>query len=452
MTSTAALAPELGRQRFGWYAYGWASHTFQTTVTTVFMSRYLPTTAENAVGKAGRLHVLGVPIAPASLFTYTVSLCSVLLVIVLPVIGAIADRTGYRRQLLLGFGFTGAASCMAMWFIGPTDWQLGAMLYIAAFLSYSCAFIIYNSMLPDLAGPDARDRVSSIGWAAGYVGGGILLAVNFVFSFVLTDKTLLARLSLSTAGLWWAVFALVPVWLLRKLPVPADARVPVRGSVLTAGFRELGDTFRRLRGYPLTLLFLLAFLIYNDGISTVTVVAADYGDKELRLSESTLLSAILMVQFVAFGGALLLGRMADRWGAKKVVLGSLVVWIAVVLVAYGLQVGSSWQFYLVAFVIALVLGGSQALSRSLFSSMIPRGKESEYFSLYEVSNSGTSALGPLLFGLALQNTGSYRTALASLVVFFVVGIALLASVNARRAIVVAGNTPPRTLGAEPAPA
>src|SRR3979490_298513 len=173
MTSTAALAPELGRQRFGWYAYGWASHTFETTVTTVFMSRYLPTTAENAVGKAGRLHALGVPIAPGSLFTYTVSLCSVLLVIVLPLLGAIADRTGYRRQLLLGFGSAGAASCTAMWFNGPTDWQLGALLYIAAFLSYSCAFIIYNSMLPDLAGPDARDRVSSIGWAAGYVGGGI---------------------------------------------------------------------------------------------------------------------------------------------------------------------------------------------------------------------------------------------------------------------------------------
>lgn len=434
----------LRRRRFGWYAYGWASHTFEVTVLSVFMSRYLPSVAVNAVGRAGRLHVLGIPLAPGSLFAYVISFCSVLLVVLLPLIGAIADRTGRKRVLLLTFGYLGAASCAGMFFVGRTDWQLGAGLFMAAFLSYSSAKVVANSMLPDLASADQRDRVSSVGWAISYIGGGVLLAGNFVLSFVLTDTALLARISLCSAGVWWAAFSLGAVWFLRDAPQVAP-RANGSGSVLTAGFRELADTVGNLRAFPLTLLFLLAYLVYYDGISTVTTLAADYGQKELLLSESTLLSAILMVQFVAFGGALLLGRLAGRFGAKRVIAASLLVWIATVVWAYFLSAGSAAQFYALAFVLSIVLGGSQALSRSLFSSMIPRGKEAEYFSLYEISSSGTSALGPLLFGVALQNTGSYRIAIVSLVVFFVVGLALLLRVDVRQAIRAAGNPEPAVL-------
>ena len=197
---------------------------------------------------------------------------------------------------------------------------------------------------------------------------------------------------------------------------------------------QLGDTLRSLARYPQTLLFLVAFLVYNDGIVTVTTVSAEYGQAELRLGESTLLGALLFVQFAAFGGALLLGELAERWGAKRVVEASLVVWTGVVVAAFWLTAGSVLQFYLLALVIALVLGGSQALSRSLFSRMIPTGREAEYFGLYEISSSATSTFGPLLFGLAYQNTGSYRTALVSLVVFFVVGLVLLARVDVDRAV------------------
>ncbi|MGH3857207.1 MAG: MFS transporter [Pseudonocardiaceae bacterium] len=440
----------LGRQRFGWYAYGWASHAFETTVITVFMSRYLPAVAQNAVGPGGRLRVLGVPILPGSLFTYVVSVCSVLLGVLMPVVGAVADRTGRKRGLLLGFGYLGAASCVAMVFVGRTDWVLGSVLFTVAFVSYSCAKVVYNSLLPDLADPDRRDRVSSVGWAAGYIGSGILLGINFGSSFLIADSALLARLSLCSAGLWWAIFSLVPLRILRHLPPTATQRGPVAGSMLSSGFRELGDTLRNLRRFPSTLLFLAAYLVYYDGISTVSTLSADYGQKELRLGETTLLSAILMVQFTGFGGALLLGRLAERCGAKRVVTASLVVWIGVVFAAYFLQVGSALQFYALALVLSIVLGGTQALSRSLFSGMIPKGKEAEYYSLYEISSSGTSALGPLLFGLTLQNTGSYRAAISSLVVFFVVGLALLLGVNVRKAILAVGNTPPATAGRRPA--
>jgi len=438
------VAADVRRQRFAWYTYGWAAHTFETTVVTVFMSRYLPTLAENAVGKHGRVHVLGIPIAAASLFAYVASLSAILLIIVMPVVGAIADRTGEKRALMLGFGYVGAFSCAAMWFVSGSNWMLGSILMITAYLAYTCAKVVFNSFLPDLAAADDRDRVSSMGWALGYIGGGVLLAANFVSSFMIKDDALLARISLSAAGLWWALFALVPLRMLRNTPRATPAR-PLTGSVLTAGFRELGDTLRHARSFRLTLLFLLAYLVYYDGINTVTTLSADYGQKELGLSSSTLLSAILIVQFSAFAGALALGRLARAHGAKRVIMVGLVVWIGVVAAAYFLPAGKPIQFYLLAMVLSIVMGGTQALSRSLYSGMIPRGKEAEYFSLYEISSSGSSALGPLVFALVLQQTGSYRDAIGCLVVFFVVGLALLAPLNVRRAITAAGNEVPASL-------
>ena len=438
------VAAAVRRQRRGWYWYAWASHTFPTTVTTVFMSRYLTSVAETAAGGAdGRVHVLGIPVAPGSLFVYLVSFSTALLVVLMPVTGALADRTGRKRELLLGFGYVGAVACVLMWFVRGGNWQLGALLYFVAFVAYSCAIVVYHSMLCDLAGPQERDGISSYGWAFSYLGGGILLAVNFGFTFVISDRAVVARLSLMSAGVWWALFALVPLVALRG-PLGGVVRPVARpeGSVLRDGFVQLRRTVRRLRAFPLTLSFLAAFLVYNDGIQTVTTVAAQYGDKELGLDESTLLSAILLVQFVAFGGALLLGRLARWFGAKRVVLGSLVGWMLVVVLAHGMRAGDPVEFFAVAMVIAVVLGGSQALSRSLFSHLVPVGEEAEYFGLYEVSNSGTSWLGPLLFGLAFQNTGSYRSALVSLVVFFVVGFVLLALVPMRRAIAAVGNTAP----------
>ncbi|HSV66703.1 MAG TPA: MFS transporter [Mycobacteriales bacterium] len=446
LADVAPDADTLRRQRRGWYFYGWASHAFPTTVVAVFMGRYLEAVASTAAGGAdGRVHLLGIPVRPGSLFAYLISLSTALLVILMPVVGAVADRTGRKREIMLGFGWLGAGACVLMWFVRGGRWPLGALLFFVAFLSYSCAIVVFHSMLVDLAEPAERDRVSSFGWALGYLGGGVLLAGNFVVSFLIDDRAVVARLSLASAGVWWAAFAVVPFVALRGRLGSARPVRPADGPVLLAGFRQLAATIRRLRGFPVTLAFLVAFLVYNDGIQTVVTLSAQYGQSELRLSEPVLLSAILLVHFLAFAGALLLGWLARFHGAKRVVLGSLVVWTLVVVGAYFLAAGSILQFYGFAVVVALVLGGSQALSRSMFSHLVPRGEEAEYFGLYEVSNSGTSWLGPLIFGLALQNTGSYRTALVSLVVFFVAGFALLAAVPIRRGILAVGNTPPDRL-------
>ncbi|MEU8421114.1 MFS transporter [Micromonospora sp. NPDC048835] len=445
------------RERRGWYIYDWANSAFQTTVITVFLGPFITTVAEVAAGCElgadtcdGYVYPLGIRVAAGSYYPYLISLSVFLTVFVLPVIGAIADRSAHKKRLLGGAAFTGAGATMAMIFVTGDRYLLGGALFLVANISFGAAIVVYNSFLPQLGGPDERDGISSRGWALGYLGGGLLLGFNLVAVTLFSQddnpqRTLdLARWSIVSAGVWWAVFTLVPLRWLRERPSVAAASGR-RGNVLTDGFRQLGHTLREIKAYPLTLFFLLAFLVYNDGIQTVITLASQYGTEELRLEQSTLIITILLVQFLAFGGALSLGALARRIGAWKTVLLSLVLWTGVIIGAFRLPAEAPVPFMVLGAAIGLVLGGSQALSRSLFSQLIPAGKEGEYYGFYEISDKGTSWLGPLAFGLVFQLTASYRVGLVSLLIFFVVGFLLLAAVPIRRAIVAAGNTPPRVL-------
>jgi len=432
------------REQRGWYFYDWASSAFSTTVVTVFLGPYLTAVAENAADAGGLVHPLGIPVLAGSYFPYVLSLSVVLQIFLLPITGAIADRTRKKKRLLMLFAYIGAVSTMALYLVQDSAYLFGGLLFVVANLSFGASIVVYNAFLPEIAEPDERDRVSSHAWALGYLGGGLLLGANLAL-FSAHDSLGLSggqavRISLLSAGAWWAVFALIPLATLRER---RSGRSDEQGAaVATAGFRQLLSTLRAARAYPQTLLFLGAYLLFNDGIQTVITLTAVYAKAELNLGIDTIISAVLMVQFLAFVGALLLGACARFFGAKRVVLASLILWTGAVAGAYILQVGAVWQFYLLAAFIGVVLGGSQALSRSLFSQMIPGGQEAAYFSLYEISERGTSWLGPLLFGLTLQLTSSYRSALASLVVFFALGFVLLAMVDVRRAIFEAGNQPP----------
>lgn len=448
-----AAAASTRRERVGWYFYDWANSAFSTTVVTVFLGPYLTSIAKAAAGCApgdactgAVIRPLGVAIAPGALFPYTVSLSVLLTVFVLPVVGAIADRSPHKKQLLALFAYLGAGATTGLLLLTGERYLLGAGLFLVANIAFGASIVVYNSFLPQIAGPDERDTVSSIGWAMGYIGGGTLLAVNvaavlFEDSLGL-DTAQVARYSLVSAGLWWAGFTTIPLLRLRNRPPVAGQ---ARGPVLTDGFRQLWHTLRGLKAYPLTLFFLIAYLVYNDGIQTVIALASVYGTEELRLPDDVLVPTILMVQFLAFFGALGLGALARRVGAWKTVLLSLVLWTGVLAVAYVLPAGQAVPFVLLGGGIGIVLGGSQALSRSLFSQLIPKGKEGEYFGLYEISDKGTSWLGPLLFGLAYDATRSYRVAIISLLAFFVIGFVALAAVPMRRAILAAGNTPPHVL-------
>jgi MFS-type transporter involved in bile tolerance (Atg22 family) len=435
--------PALRRERFGWYSYDWAMSVFNTSVTTVFLGPYLTSVAEEAAGPDGRLGFLGLSIPPGSWFSYVLSASVVLQVLVLPLTGAVADRTGRKREMLAGFAALGALATTALYFVADGRYLLGALLFILANISFGAATVVYYSWLPDLAGPDERDAVSSRGWAFGYVGGALLLAVHL--GLVLGAPSLglttgeAVRICLATTGLWWGGFTVFTVSRLRNRPVQEAPGRP------RSGFRQLATTMREMRAFPLTLWFLGAYLLFNDGVQTVISLSATYATEELGLEQSVLTGAILMVQVVAIAGALGLGRLAARYGAKRTILGALAAWIGVLVVAYFLQAGAVGQFYALAAVIGLVQGGTQALSRSLFSQLIPAGKEAEYYGFYEISDRGTSWLGPLAFGLTYQLTGSYRLAIVSLVVFFVAGFAALAALPIRRAVVAAGNTPPERL-------
>ncbi|WP_432824340.1 MFS transporter [Dactylosporangium sp. CA-092794] len=443
------------RERTGWYFYDWANSAFSTTVITVFLGPYLTSIAETAAGcsddacDTAVIHPLGIPIAPGALFPYTVSLSVFLTVFVLPVVGAIADRSPRKKQLLALFAYIGAAATAGMLFLTGDRYLLGAGLFLLANIAFGASVVVYNSFLPQIAAEADRDRVSSFGWAWGYLGGGLLLLVN-VAAVLLKSKLGLstgevARYSIVSAGVWWAGFTTIPLLTLRNRPVTDPEAAAAAGNVLTGGFRQLWHTLKGLKVYPLTLFFLVAYLIYNDGIQTVISLASQYGTKELHLDDSVLVPTILMVQFLAFAGALLLGRLARAIGAWKTVLVSLVLWTLVILVAFFLPARQAVPFVILGGAIGLVLGGSQALSRSLFSQLIPKGKEGEYFGIYEISDKGTSWLGPLLFGLAYDMTRSYRVAIVSLLVFFIAGFVALAAVPIRRAIEQAGNTPPAKL-------
>lgn len=433
------------REIFGWVMYDWAASAFSTTVATALLGPFILALAEASTTP---LTIFGTAIQPAAIFPFSASLSVILQVLVLPLMGTIADHTELKKRMMLVFAYIGAITTILLFFIRAdmpvigTNGAilLGSLLFIIANLSFGIAIVFYNSFLPEIASPDQRDSVSSRGFALGYLGGGLLLLVNLLLLLLMEDTGLAVRISLASAGVWWLVFTILyPHPRLRQRP--AAHHLPHGASLFRHGLRQILQTLRDLaQRYPMTLRYLIAYLLYNDGIQTVIVVATAFAADELGVETTTLLILVLIVQFVAVAGALGFGRLAQRMGAKRVIMLSLVIWSGIVIYAY-FFLNSETQLYLMGVALALVLGGSQALSRSLFSQMIPADHEAEYFGFYEVSERGTSWIGPLAFAAAVQITGSQRVAIISLIIFFVLGLILLSRVNVRQAMLDAGNDP-----------
>ena len=433
------------REVFGWAMYDWANSAFSTTVGTVFLGPYIASLAAESAKASpdGLARFFGIPIAPDSFLPYCISFSVGLQVLFLPILGAIADYSHLRKRMMQIFATAGALATIAMFFITGNLWWLGGVLFIIANLAFGAAIVFYNAYLPDIASEEERDRTSSFGFAMGYIGGGILLALNLAF-FIFSEDigvpgNLAVRINLASAGVWWMGFSLI-TWA-RLKPRHAARSLPEGEGYLGIGFRQLGVTFRELKNFPETLKFLLAYFLYNDGIQTVIAVASTFAAAPIArggvgLSQDTLIAVILMIQFVAFGGALFWGRLATWIGAKQSIIISLVIWAGVVIFAYsGLQGDSRVsQFFILGILIALVLGGSQAISRSLFAQMIPKGREAEFYSFYEVSERGTSWTGPLIFGLANQLFGSLRYGILALIFYFIAGLILLPFVNVKKAM------------------
>ncbi len=443
--------PERRREQRSWYWYEWAQSAFVTTVSVVLALPYLTSIANNAAGcpdlgsddtcPNDLLNIGPLPISPGSAVFYVVTIATVLSFLAMPVVGALADRSDSKRRWLAGYAWVGAASAAALFLVTGTNWLLGAALMIIGNVCLIASLTVYAAILVDIAEPDERDHVSTRGWAFGYVGGLVLLVVSLVLLTVKPfglETSGVVRLCFLLAGAWWAIFTVVPYLGIKDRP-----SIEKREAVTFGGsFSQLKDTFNHARDYPQTLKFLLAFLFFNDGVQTVIAAAAVYGQFELGMKQTYIFLAVILVQIFGIIGAIAMGRLAATRGAYRVILMALVVWILLVIVGYFVPAGSVTIFLALAAGIGLVVAGTQALSRSLFSQLIPLGREAEYFSLYQACERGTSWLGTLVFGIVHQVTGSYRWAIVALLVFFVIGGLLLRRVDIARGIREAGNEMP----------
>ncbi len=427
--------------------YDWANSAFYTTVVGTLFSPYITRLAQSAVGENGVVLDLGPlgAVTAKSLPTLCVSISVGAQVFLLPILGALGDYSNLKKRLMAFFCYIAVVANCLMFFVQDGLYLFGGVLFIIANVCFGAALVFYNAFLPEITTEDQADKVSSRGFAYGYLGGALLLALNLLLVLraeqIGISTELAVRLSLLSAGIWWGGFALITFRLLKSRP--SKRQLPPGKGYVSVGFSEIVATVKELRRLPLTTRYLLAYLIYNDGIQTVVFASSAFLEQELFPGGNPqfLLEIFLMVQFVAVGGALFFERLAYLIRTKNAIIVSLVIWSAVVIYAYRFlnTVAEAW---IMAAVIAIVLGGSQALSRSLYSRMIPAGREAAFFGLYEVSERGTSWMGPLLFSIVIARTGSYRSALLSLIFFFVIGLVLLWVTNTDKGIHQAGHLAP----------
>jgi UMF1 family MFS transporter len=411
------------KAKFGWCLYDWANSAFATVVLATVLPVYF---ASLVPEQGANLFWSSQAIPATALWGYIVSFSMAAVAITAPGLGNLADRRGWRRRLLIIFCLLGSFATCGLFFAGPGQYLLAAILFILANIGFAAGNIFYNAYLPDLASGHEADRLSARGFALGYIGGGLTLLIVFLMIqkhswFGIADQGSATRLGFLLTGVWWLFFALPAFSWLKSIPITSHARYSLRTP------RDYLKTFVELRQYKHLGRFLVAFLIYNDGIQTIIAVSAIFAREELGLGTGTILGCFLMIQFVAMPGALLFSRLAGHFNTKRAILVSLVLFT--VITVYASIMKSATEFWILGFAVAIVLGGSQALSRSLFSSMVPKSRSAEFFGFYAISSKFASIFGPLTFALLIELTGSNRIAILALVVFFVVGIVLLTGVD-----------------------
>jgi UMF1 family MFS transporter len=404
-----------------WAMYDWANSAFQTTIIAAVFPIYFHKVA--AAGLA--------PAEATSRFAWATTIAILIVAVIAPLLGAVADYAAMKKRLLGVFLAIGVVATGAMYWIERGDWLFALVLFVIGNVGVAGSVVFYDSLLPHLVGPSDLDRVSSAGYALGYIGGGVLLALNLAMIqkpalFGIPDAGMATRLSLASVAVWWLVFS-IPLF--RRVPEPPRSiepdETPRMNPVLTGG-RRLLETFHELRKYRQAFLLLLAFLLYNDGIQTIIRMATTYGS-EVGIDESAMILALLITQFIGVPFAFLFGALADRIGAKRAIFGGLAVYAGITVLGYYMK--NATQFLALAALVGMVQGGTQALSRSLFASMIPRHKSSEFFGFFGVFERYAGILGPAVFAWVSAHSGTSRSAILSVIAFFVLGAALLTRVD-----------------------
>jgi UMF1 family MFS transporter len=411
-----------------WAMYDWANSAFATTIMAAMFPpfyRAMATAAGMAEGNA------------TAAWAYTTSIALLIVALLAPVLGAISDHTGGKKWYVAFFAGLGILGTGLMVVLGETSYILGSVLFIMGNVGFAGANVFYESLLPHIAKKGDIDQVSTRGYALGYLGGGILLIINMLWYnwpdlFFMPGAGFAIKASFFSVAVWWALFS-IPLF--RNVPEPPVMRtVGESENVLSAGFARLAHTFRRLASYKQLLLFLVAFWIYNNGIGTIIIMATAYGD-EIGIELSDMVIALIITQFVGIPFSFAFGRLARRIGAKRGILVALVVYTLISIAGFFMQTAT--HFYILAFAVGLVQGGSQALSRSLYGNMVPKSQAAEFFGFYSTSSKIAGVLGPLVFGVVSQLAGESRLSILSLIIFFLVGGVLLMLVDVREGIRVA---------------
>jgi UMF1 family MFS transporter len=409
---------ELTRQKFAWAMYDWANSAFATIVIAGFFPVFFKQYWNAGVSVTESTFRLGM----------VNSIASLAVMLMAPVLGAVADHLGRRKGMLLMFAALGMYLTGALYLVGAGNWVLAACFYAVALIGFSGSNIFYDSLLPFVSRAEDVDRTSAFGFSLGYLGGGILLAICVLLtqnpSWAGQESTSdVIRLSFILVAVWWMLFTLPLVFYVRE--PDGHAREP-SGSVLLAGFRRLGKTFQEIRQLRNVWLFLLAYWLYIDGVDTIVRMAVDYG-LSLGFEQKSLLMALLITQFIGFPAALAFGHLGDRYGTKTGIF--LAIGIYIMVTIHGAMMTEVWEFYFLAFAIGLAQGGIQALSRSMYARMIPADRTAEFFGFYNMMGKFAAILGPFLMGWMAAMTGNPRMGIMSLLVLFVAGGVLLVFVR-----------------------
>jgi len=421
---TSSLMARLGLDRQelrAWAMYDWANSAFMTTIIAAVFPVYYAQVAASGVD----------PNQATFRFSIATTIALTIVALSAPVLGIVADYAAMKKRLLFVFQTIGLAATAAMFFIYEGQWMWALTLFVVGNIGVSGAFTFYDSLLPHIARPDELDRVSSAGYALGYMGGGLLLAINlawisFPSMFGLADAGQATRLSFLSVAIWWGLFSIPMFRHVSEPEVVHRGPVPTGVALFTTSFGQLFETLRDLARFRQAFLMLIAFLIYNDGINTIIRMASIYG-AQLGIGQSDLILALLLVQFVGIPFAFAFGRLAGVLGAKRSIFLSLAVYAGISVLGYFMKTAA--HFYLLAILVGMVQGGSQALSRSLFAAMIPKQKSSAFFAFFAVFEKFAGIIGPAIFAAVIGTTGSSQNGILSVIVFFVVGALILARVD-----------------------
>ena len=408
-----------------WTMYDWANSAFATTIMAAVLPVYYSSVASKGLA----------PSDATANWAFTTSIALILVAILSPILGAMADFSGSKKRFLTFFVFMGVTGTALLYLVRSGDWFMASIFFILGNIGFSGANVFYDSLLPHVARPEEIDQVSSKGYAMGYLGGGLLLAINLGMILMAPDHLveLMSRLSFLMVAVWWLVFT-IPLWRHVNEPPRRVLRGEEHQNPISASLSRLAKTFSEVKKYRQLMKFFVAFWLYNNGIGTIIYMATIYGT-ELGFSSSTTIGTLLMVQFVAIPFSFVFGWLANKIGTKKSILFSLLVYTGIAIAGYFLQ--REIHFWLLGFAVATVQGGSQALSRSLCGRMMPMSQSAEFFSFFSVSEKIAGTAGPMVFGLVSKLMGGSRLSIVSLIIFFALGGALLLTVNEQEGIQVA---------------